>query len=383
MIRDTLLRVLARITPKINQVVLRGFPAYDDNVVAIYQALRDCQYTKIIWVVDDVSVQPPIDLDSQTRLVKRGSWSDYFSSLVSKYIFITHGHFVKHIPAHQVCVNLWHGIPYKTIGRFANEGGRKDTFTVATSQLTRTIFAAAFGADISAVHITGQARTDRLLGMNDDERSHLKSHICGSKRLLLWLPTYRASAHRPGRDDGRVQPNPFNCSDFDLAAFNAILESNNAHCLLKLHPMAQVDDLTVQGNQASSVQIIDDAWLEDRRISLYQLAAASDALISDISSIIVDYLLVDRPIILLFEDIDEYANNRGFILSPIERWLPAGVSRCYAEFESEVTAVCQGKDDNRFRRHVLREHFFDFTDDQASKRIIDLAFGRVAEDVES
>ena len=56
----------------------------------------------------------------------------------------------------------------------------------------------------------------------------------------------------------------------------------------------------------------------ERSLSLYELLGATDLLISDISSVVIDYLLLDRPIIHAFSDLGEYESSRGFTVEPIE-----------------------------------------------------------------
>jgi hypothetical protein len=98
-----------RILQKKRQWFLRGFPAYEDNLISIYAALTARGSTKIVWVVDDVLDNPPVPIDKNTRLVRRGSVLDIYYSITSRFLFITHGHFLRKIPPNQVCVNLWHG----------------------------------------------------------------------------------------------------------------------------------------------------------------------------------------------------------------------------------------------------------------------------------
>jgi len=130
----------------------------------------------------------------------------------------------------------------------------------------------------------------------------------------------------------------------------------------------------VENSELSNVRHISDAWLLRRGLTLYPLVGASDCLISDLSSIVADFLLLDRPIVLLFEDIDEYASSRGFSFNPITDYLPANVARTFNEFELELSSVLGGRDDCADRRAALRGLFFDYDDANAAERILKLVF---------
>ena len=57
-------------------------------------------------------------------------------------------------------------------------------------------------------------------------------------------------------------------------------------------------------------------------VSLYQLIGNSDALISDISSVWVDYLALDRPIGFYIPDLDDLKSQRGLNVDNLEEILP-------------------------------------------------------------
>lgn len=364
---------LTRLLPKSNTAVLRGFPPYEDNLIAIYMALETRPVDRVIWVADDPSVMPPVPLRKNTRLVKKGGVLDIFFSMTSKYLFLTHGHFLRSTPTNQVSVNLWHGIPFKAIGKTMGMEGRMDTFMVATSDFTREVFAQAFGMPEASIIVTGQARTDRMLSVDKKEIWSLAFRgVTPPRKLLLWLPTFRSTPFNGGRSDGEGLHNIYNCKTFSETAFNDTLKANDAVCLVKAHPMAVRQD----HSNYSNLFFVDENWLHDRKISLYQLAGAADCLISDVSSIIADFMLLDRPIILLFEDIEAYKTSRGFSFNPITDFLPADVARNFDEFHAELKAVLGEQDNYASRRSELKSLFFDHFNPGAADRILDTIIGR-------
>ena len=364
---QTALTWAVRLTPKFNWCVLRGFPDFEDSCIAIYEGLAAYPGGRTIWVVGDPEARAPFHIRTGTILVRRGSLRDYMYSIFAKYLFITHGHFVTRIPKNQICINLWHGIPYKVIGRLDGKEGRSDTHFVATSSKTKEIFAEVFGVGPERMIVTGQARTDRLFVPDvASTKARLGLGIDAQTKLFLWLPTYRQTAMGQARIDGRASDNVFNCDAFPAEAFDAYLRQNNAVCIIKPHPMAPVPTCASLNNLVT----ISDNWLHARGLTLYQLAGVSDCLISDISSIVIDFLLLDRPLVLLFEDIDEYTASRGFVFDPIEDWLPARVNRDFAAFSDDIAAVIDGHDRYRSVRTRLKKIFFAYEDDHSTARIL-------------
>jgi CDP-glycerol glycerophosphotransferase (TagB/SpsB family) len=250
--------------------------------------------------------------------------------------------------------------------------GRSDTFLIATSDFTREIFAQAFGMPHDRIIVTGQARTDRMLTADREDiwrRAFPNAPL--PRRIFLWLPTFRNTSFVGGRRDGASFGNIFNCSDFSESAFNAKLKVNDAVCLVKPHPMATRRDQA----DLSNLRFIDENWLQAHGLSLYQLTGIADCLISDISSIIADFMLLDRPIVLLFEDIEVYEDSRGFSFNPITNYLPANVARDFNEFLAELEPVLAGADPYADRRAQLKRLFFDHFDAGAAGRILDCAMG--------
>lgn len=366
-----ILHAVVSSVPKKRRFVLRGFPDYEDNLLAIHEELIKIGVKKIVWVVDNIKVDPPIDLGESTIMVKRGSLRDLYYSCTSKYLFITHGHFLEAAPRGQILINLWHGIPFKQVGVKQGMNKRDDTYLTCTSEFTRKIFHESFGVSEDKIHVTGQPRTDRMMSVNKRE---VLSKLLGTGNhpefLFVWLPTYRKTNYMNGKLDGRNIGNIFNCTDFSASLFNAMLRKNNAYCIVKPHPMAATHEHTGESN----ILFIDEKWLANRRTSLYQLIGVADCLISDISSVIADFMLLDRPIVLLFEDIDEYEKNRGFSFNPITHYLPADVAKSFDMFVVEIEKALRRQDVYKERRKTIMSLFFDHSDEYSAKRVLNIAF---------
>src|SRR5699024_6633597 len=95
----------------------------------------------------------------------------------------------------------------------------------------------------------------------------------------------------------------------NITMFNEFLIKKNITIVIKVHPHQK--NLSLFKKQYSNIKILDDSML-DINVDFYNYIPAFDSLITDYSSIIFDYLLLDKPIAFAIEDYDEYLDKRGF-----------------------------------------------------------------------
>ena len=186
-------------------------------------------------------------------------------------------------------------------------------------------------------------------------------------RLLFWLPTYREAVRGTVRTDGRSHASIFGMDDMDLDAFETLLGKHHCVCIAKPHPMAaEYMDQLGRGR----IRVWRDADLAEHGLSLYEVVGAADLLITDASSVYVDYLMLDRPVVIAFPDIDEYQATRGFSVAPVEQYLAGPLARSFRELCSALEE-CLETDRYAGRREELAALFHDSRDDQAAARLID------------
>lgn len=367
-----LLSLIVRFTPKCNYCYIKAVPSYEDSVVALYQKFPEGRFDLIVWSIYNEKDKPPFTVKGNTLFVKKGSLRDFFYGVVSKYVFTTHGHFIPNIPRNQVCINVWHGMPLKAIGLLDNQPGRQDTYLCSSSELFQEIMSRAFGLPLEQVLITGIPRND-LLVMSDSDEVWSKAGIEPSMydKIFFWLPTYRKSVLGHLTEDGVEVENVFNMNNFPIKEFNVFLEKNRCLCIIKPHPMAPLKEVSSTNN----ILIIDENWLWERQLTLYPLVGLADFLVSDISSIMIDYMLLDRPIIVCFEDIVEYQESRNVIFDPIEDYLPGEIVHHYEELLSAIKSCVSGGDPQKKKRQSLNKTFNKYNDFDATQRLINTVLG--------
>lgn len=228
------------------------------------------------------------------------------------------------------------------------------TYVICTSKNVVPVYAQAFGVDESKVLPLGAPRIDTLLAKKDVDsiRSEFdKIHPeCKGKKLILYAPTFR--------DDPETDKNIVNNIDIDL--FRRELGDGYA-LLVKLHP---------QIHSAKSTEGTVDVTDGD----INELTLICDMLITDYSSVCMDFALLDKPCVFFAFDLDEYEKERSFYYS-YESYVPGRVAR---DFGQVVDAIKNPRNDGEKLRR-FRDFNFDFVDCENTKRIYERVISGISQ----
>jgi CDP-glycerol glycerophosphotransferase (TagB/SpsB family) len=307
--------LLGWIVPKdARGVVIHAFPDFDDSTRALVEALRGTDAKLTILTTDRAPGRPAWLNDSDATVVHRYTVGGVLRYHRASWVLFTHGCFSAWRPSgRQVVVNVWHGMPIKRIGLLDGKKGDelpRFHFTIASDRRFQTIMANAFGVEEARVLVTDHPRMDILRGGGEGRNLALPPH----ERLAVWLPTYRASVTGDVRVDGAEEASIF-AGGVDLARIDDVFARHGVLCLVKPHPMARVAQTAFAGCRA--IRFVDDRRLAEEGVSLYELLAQADLLVTDVSSVYFDYKELERPIVLYCPDLRSYATTRGFV-APIE-----------------------------------------------------------------
>ena len=192
-------------------------------------------------------------------------------------------------------------------------------------------------------------------------------------RLVMWLPTYRRSVRGDLRHEGTVDAQePGGIKRFDPDRFDALLQEHDAVCVIKLHPMADRVDYPVGSDR---VLVWTEGEVEADGATTYSLLARADVLVSDISSVWVDYLLLNRPIVFAFGDEDVYAHDRGYTLEPLSDWLPGPIVQDMDQFMQALQIALETPASAEQERVRITRRLHRFSDADSARRVIDAIEG--------
>ena len=102
-----------------------------------------------------------------------------------------------------------------------------------------------------------------------------------------------------------------------------------------------------------------------------RIVISRDALITDYSSIYYDFLLCDKPVAAIWEDIEEYRINPGFAVD-VDYYMK-GAEKIYNldDFETFVTHVAEDLDVLRSERAEINTLVNHSTDGKNAQRVVD------------
>ena len=360
---------MCRFTPKREVAVIWGWPDHEDSVIALEQALQLSDLETVVVLMTKPNDTPPWEMGSKSLWVKKNSLMGWWWFCRARYVFFTHRCFMNHFPPNLVSVNVWHGMPIKKIG-WMLEGDECITsdYALATSPFWAEIMDRSMRPKQPSL-TCGLPRNDRLF--SDRAEVFEKLGLDPNQRLLAWLPTYRKSVRGKFRQDGIATANVFEMPDVNPDELNDFLAARDTVLFVKPHPMAEFD----RSRSWSHLRLIDQNWLFEHSLSLYEFIGATDALISDISSVVIDYLLLDRPIIHAFPDIEEYKHSRGFSMEPIEDYFMGPVATCSSELLQAIDQVLIGKDPEAAKRKHMRGLSHQDYDNHATRRLLERVLG--------
>lgn len=363
-----------------NLVLFESNPDFADNSRALYDYIIENTNLKTFWVVKDSAMLEPMraagvecDIENSERAVAMEQRAHYLIS--SSFMFA----FNKR-PG-QIHVSAWHGFGPKTIG--FDEDAASETSALrdlkvittqcdlltTTSRASQLMMAGMLSMDPRKVMNSGFPRNDYLF--TTDGRKLLEDALgveFGTSKLIMYLPTMRKGLKAEG---GQFDKNIFNYEDYDASGLDEFLKLHDAYVIAKMH---FADDSSF--NQGSfelpkRVLFLDGLSLGSKLLTIYHVLNAFDLLITDYSSVYVDYLLLDRPIVFSCPDYEGYKKDRGFI-SDDPRWMMPGVFvRSQSELLSALGSVFIGADATVSLRESLMPIFHSHEDANASARVVE------------
>lgn len=211
----------------------------------------------------------------------------------AKYCFYTHNLLGQRTRNGQQKIFLTHGTPIKdTRGMFW--APYENTDIISTSDFAAYLRCKTFEGGNDIVRILGFPRNDSLFKLDEETDTYFNK--IKKDKFIIWLPTFKhhnISVDRQDFDEDKDSDISILSSDF-MEDLNDYLKEKDILLLIKYHPSQNLDYVSLK--TYSNLITLTNEQLEKNNVDLYSLMGKSDALITDFSSVYIDYLLVDKPI---------------------------------------------------------------------------------------
>ncbi|MEU1703791.1 CDP-glycerol glycerophosphotransferase family protein [Streptomyces sp. NPDC005706] len=228
-------------------------------------------------------------------------------------------------------------------------------YSLVANRHSELVWERAYPCHFTSVR-TGSPRNDVLVGAADGAGAgfRLRHGIPADHTVVLYAPTRRD--YRRGGHVDRLDP----------ARFAADLGEGST-LVVRLHPTlaagpARGMGLTELARRGVVVDATDEPHVEE-------VMLASDVLVTDYSSLMFDYAVLDRPIVVHADDWAAFTASRGTYLD-ITAEAPGHVSRSYRELVRQFTSGAWRDEESRRLRADFRARFCEFDDGRAAERVV-------------
>lgn len=211
-------------------------------------------------------------------------------------------------------------------------------------------YAEAFNMSENNIDPIGVPRTDLFFDKEKQEINKLKLYKAypklKDKKLILYAPTFRGTSQSNAKLD----------ITFDL---EKVLKNIPKDCILglKMHPFVKtrIDD----SKYDNLIDLSDYDNIND-------ILLISEMLITDYSSVVFEYSLLERPILFYSPDRDLYKEERDFYYD-YESFVPGPI----ITNTEELIKGINNESFDRDRVIAFKKKFFDYLDGKSSKRFVD------------
>jgi CDP-glycerol glycerophosphotransferase len=344
---------------------------YTDSPRYIYEELRRRNLPlNVVWSYAEDRSSFPADV----RLVKRGS-IEYVRTLArAKYWVDSHNlpRLYRKRTGNRY-LQTWHGQTLKTIGydtpalrlagplpraQYQEQVDRWDLLVSPSAEFERTFIPA--NNYTGEIVRSGYPRNDVLVRKDETEQLVRRAatrellHVPDGKRLLFYAPTFRDGERGTGASI-RV----------DLARL-AELFGEDWIVVVRAH---YYDEFTVDPQLGP--------WVRDGAsfVDVNDLVLASDALLTDYSSLMFDYANTGRPILLYTDDYEVYQSSSRGTYYDLEEIAPGPMLETVEDLAKALLDLDAVVAQYAERYAAFREMFCSYETGFAAKQVVDAFFG--------
>ena len=344
------------------------YSAYSCNPRAIYEKARElAPWLRGVWVVKADVVK---DLPDGVDHVVAGT-RDYYRLMARATYFVNNVNFPNDVVkrANQVHVQTHHGTPLKTMGMDqvgSPSSTRRMNFPLLLKRVARwdySISQNAFSSEYwERVYPsgsyqsleTGYPRNDVLANATPSDVAQVRAelNLQEGKTTVLYAPTHRE--YQPGFVP---QLDPHGLAEALGPDFTLLMR---AHYFYRDQGQARASGGTPRSGRV--VDVSGHPRIED-------LYLAADVLVTDYSSAMFDFAVLDRPIVIYGPDWEEYRDRRGTTFDLMAE-PPGPVALSEGDLTEFLRTGRPWDDASNAQRQAFRDRFCSLEDGKASDRVV-------------
>lgn len=353
------IKAIVALVPKDNRLLL--FTAwfgerYSDNTMFLYEHLIKNSKYKVMWITKNKKVYEKLKKECKPVIMKN-SLSGIWMQIRAKVLFSTIqlNDYNTFLLARCIFIDLDHGIIFKQVGYDIDKNNTYiehhhilakkfiDYYMTTPSYLTHLMMKHSYHIDEKHLIMCGKARLDYLFDKNKWSKSTIIYKIHREYRTIIYMPTHRSSGTIP------IKINEI----LDLQFIEKLCEQYNCLFVIKKHfyHKDETEDLS-QYNY-----IVD---LTGEEIDAQDMLVNADILISDYSSTYIDYLLLDRPLLLYTYDLEKYLDTERGLFVPFDKLDIGYQPKTKLELNNALLDVLSSREDKYYHnRENAKKIYFD------------------------
>ncbi len=353
-----------------------GGVTFSGNPKYLYLQLQGKDDIKTVWITANRTLLKELQhegFEAYHRISFRGFWT----VMRAGFLFFDYStHDINYwLSGGGIKVNLWHGLPLKKIShddpkdmrnikdplkRFILKIFRPWTYeswdySIATSETFKEKLSSGLDIPLENIPVTGYPRNDVLfkvikgsfIGSSRDLFERLRKEKDEGKKIVAYFPTFRESGDNP--------LDHINLRDLDL-----LFTSHRSILVIKLHPYTPFKE---KGKFRSIVFIKQSS-------DFYPLLSLLDLLITDYSSIYLDFIILGKPVVFYAYDLEEYKKRNRDLYFDYERFTPGEKA---TDFQSLLRILgeflAEGKDTYRDEREKFILIAHKYRDGNSAERV--------------
>ncbi|MEU7904035.1 bifunctional glycosyltransferase family 2 protein/CDP-glycerol:glycerophosphate glycerophosphotransferase [Actinoplanes sp. NPDC049118] len=222
-------------------------------------------------------------------------------------------------------------------------------FSISANAHTTVAWERAYPCRYETLEV-GYPRNDRLASASPAETAAVRAKlgIAPSERVVLYAPTHREWL-------------PLGQQVLDVEAFADRLGPDSV-LLVRAHYFYVAPDEDAQSRRGRVVDVSAYPVVED-------LYLAADVMITDYSSAMFDFAVLDRPLVIFAPDWEAYRELRGTYFDLMEQ-PPGAVATTFAELVGVFADGAYATGEAAGRRARFRERFCYLDDGRAAERVV-------------